>query len=91
MPGQVPIHVARERNRVLRELAARKNLEFRQGFMTKTLQVITLQSRDAEFTDALSDNYLKTQVRGTHPGNTVLAARITGVTHDSLLAMAADS
>jgi threonylcarbamoyladenosine tRNA methylthiotransferase MtaB len=91
MPGQVPIHVARERNRVLRELAARKNLEFRQSFVTKTLQVITLQSRDAEFTDALSDNYLKTQVRGAHPGNTVLAARITGVTHDALLAMAADS
>jgi threonylcarbamoyladenosine tRNA methylthiotransferase MtaB len=90
MPGQVPIHVARERNRVLRELAARKNLEFRQSFMSKTLEVITLQNRDAEFTEALSDNYLKTQLRGTHAGNAVMLARIIGVTHDGLVAMAAN-
>jgi threonylcarbamoyladenosine tRNA methylthiotransferase MtaB len=88
MSGQVPVQVARERNRVLRDLAARKNLEFRQSFMSKTLKVITLQSRDAGFTEALSDNYLKTQVRGTHPANALIAARIIGVTRDGLLAMA---
>jgi tRNA A37 methylthiotransferase MiaB len=90
MPGQVPLHVARERNRVLRELAARKNLEFRQSFVSKTLEVITLQTRDPEFTEALSDNYLKTQIRGIHPGNAVIVARISGVTPDGLLATAAN-
>jgi threonylcarbamoyladenosine tRNA methylthiotransferase MtaB len=88
MPGQVPLHVARERNRVLRELAARKNLEFRQSFVGKTLEVITLQHRDAGFTEALSDNYLKTHVHGTHPANVVIAARIAGVGHDGLVAAA---
>ena len=33
MPDQVPVHVARERNRVLRELAAEKNRAFRQSFV----------------------------------------------------------
>ena len=45
MPDQVPVHVARERNRVLRELAAEKNLEFRRNFVGKTLEVITLADR----------------------------------------------
>jgi threonylcarbamoyladenosine tRNA methylthiotransferase MtaB len=88
MPGQVPVHVARERNRVLRELAARKNLAFRQSFVGKTLEVITLQDCEAGFTEALSDNYLKTQVHGTHPANDVIAAQITGVRHDGLVATA---
>src|SRR6185503_19003889 len=44
MPDQVPVHVARERNRVLRDLASEKNLEFRQSFIGKTLEVITLQA-----------------------------------------------
>jgi threonylcarbamoyladenosine tRNA methylthiotransferase MtaB len=88
MPGQVPVHVARERNRVLRELAARKNLEFRQNFVGKTLEVITLQDCEAGFTEALSDNYLKTRVHGSHPANAVIAAQITGVRHDGLVATA---
>src|SRR6185503_13638218 len=44
MPDQVPVQVARERNRVLRELAAEKNLEFRRKFLGRTLEVITLQA-----------------------------------------------
>ncbi len=59
MPNQVPVHVARERNRALRELAAQKNLEFRSRFVGKTLEVITLQTGDGKSTEALSDNYLK--------------------------------
>jgi threonylcarbamoyladenosine tRNA methylthiotransferase MtaB len=88
MPGQVPLQVARERNHVLRQLAAQKNLEFRQSFVGKTLEVITLQDREAGFTEALSDNYLKTQVHGTHPANAVIAARITGIHHNGLVATA---
>ena len=33
MPEQVPVHIARERNRVLRELAAQKKREFMQSFV----------------------------------------------------------
>src|ERR1700693_1330183 len=42
MPNQVPVHVARERNRVLRDLAAEKKLRFMRGFVGKPLEAITL-------------------------------------------------
>ncbi len=41
-PNQVPIHVARERNRTLRELAAEKKLAFMRSFIGKPLEAITL-------------------------------------------------
>jgi threonylcarbamoyladenosine tRNA methylthiotransferase MtaB len=86
MPNQVPVHVARERNRVLRDLAAQKNLEFRRRFIGRTLDVITLQRGDAESTEALSDNYLKVQIRARRQGNEWLSVPIADVTSDGLVA-----
>jgi threonylcarbamoyladenosine tRNA methylthiotransferase MtaB len=86
MPNQVPVHVARERNRVLRELAAHRNLVFRQRFLGRTLEVITLQKSQGEFTEALSDNYLKVLVAGRHAGNLSLGAVITDISDDGLIA-----
>ena len=88
MPDQVPVHVARERNRVLRELAAQKNLEFRERFLGKILNVITLQTNDENSTEALSDNYLKVRLAGQIPANQWLTARITDLALDSLIAAA---
>jgi threonylcarbamoyladenosine tRNA methylthiotransferase MtaB len=88
MPVQVPVHAARERNRVLRELAAEKNLAFRRRFLDKTLEVITLQTGDDDWTEALSDNYLKVRLAGRHAANKILAAEITGVSDEELVAMA---
>jgi threonylcarbamoyladenosine tRNA methylthiotransferase MtaB len=85
MPNQVPVHVARERNRRLRELAAEKKLAFMPGFVGKTLEAITLNVGDedsegnGEFTEALTDNYLKLRLRGRHEPNQWLSARIEGV------------
>jgi threonylcarbamoyladenosine tRNA methylthiotransferase MtaB len=87
MTNQVPVHVARERNRVLRELAAEKNLEFRTGFVSKNLEVITLQQSDAESTEALSDNYLKVRVAGQHQPNQVMKVEVTGVEDEDLVAV----
>jgi len=84
MPDQVPVHVARERNRVLRELAAGKNLEFRKKFVGKTLDVITLQTRDQESTEALSDNYLTVSLAGQHAANTWMRAMIMSVESEGL-------
>jgi len=42
MPKQVPVSIARERNRVLRELGEQKKLAFMQGFIGQTLEAITL-------------------------------------------------
>ena len=42
MTNQVPVHLARERNRILRELAAEKKLAFMRGFVGKEVDAITL-------------------------------------------------
>lgn len=73
MPNQVPVHVARERNRILRELAAEKKLAFMWSFVGKTVEAITLNvigtDADGEFTEALTANYLKLRLRGRHEPN----------------------
>jgi tRNA A37 methylthiotransferase MiaB len=42
MPNQVPVHIARDRNRILRELAAEKTLAFMRTFIGKEIEAITL-------------------------------------------------
>src|SRR5438445_433205 len=44
MPNQVPVHVARERNRILRDLASGKHLDFMRSFIGKTIDAITLNT-----------------------------------------------
>jgi threonylcarbamoyladenosine tRNA methylthiotransferase MtaB len=86
MPGQVPVHVARERNRVLRELAAEKNRAFRQSFVGRSLEMITLQAGGDGWTEALSDNFLKVRLAGQYPANEILQIEITGFGNDDLKA-----
>jgi threonylcarbamoyladenosine tRNA methylthiotransferase MtaB len=79
MPDQVPVHIARERNRILRELAAEKKRAFMRSFIGLELQAITLEGNVAKSsgisahedacTNALTDNYLKLRLHGTHPPN----------------------
>ena len=90
MPDQVPVHVARERNRVLRELAADKNRAFREGFVGKSLEVITLQSGGDGWTEALSDNFLKVRLADRHPANEWMKAEIEGMGDEDLLAVATE-
>jgi threonylcarbamoyladenosine tRNA methylthiotransferase MtaB len=85
-PDQVPVHTARERNRVLRDLAAEKNREFRESFVGKMLEVITLQAGGDGWTEALSDNYLKVKLRGGHAANQILHAQMTAASGDALIA-----
>ncbi len=42
MRNQVPVHIARQRNRILRDLAAEKKLAFMQSFIGKPLEAFTL-------------------------------------------------
>jgi threonylcarbamoyladenosine tRNA methylthiotransferase MtaB len=86
MPNQIPVQVARERNRVLREVGAKKNLEFRRSFVGKRLEVITLQNGDGKFTEALSDNYLKVHMEGQQATNVRMEAMIRGVATEGLFA-----
>ncbi|MBL8293271.1 MAG: tRNA (N(6)-L-threonylcarbamoyladenosine(37)-C(2))-methylthiotransferase MtaB [Bryobacterales bacterium] len=69
---QIPIPVRKERNRVLRELAARKNEEFRRGFVGRRLSVVTL---DRPLT-ALSDNYLPVDLVTSRGANQIISVEV---------------
>jgi threonylcarbamoyladenosine tRNA methylthiotransferase MtaB len=82
MPNQVPAQVARERNRILRDLASEKKLAFMRSFVDKTLQAITLNVTQSgplrDFTEALTDNYQKLHVKGLHGANRWINVHIEG-------------
>jgi threonylcarbamoyladenosine tRNA methylthiotransferase MtaB len=44
MPNQVPMHVARERNGILRDIADKKHGAFMRSFIGKTIDAITLNT-----------------------------------------------
>jgi threonylcarbamoyladenosine tRNA methylthiotransferase MtaB len=85
MPEQVPVHIARERNRVLRDLAGEKKRAFMESFVGRELHALTLTHFDGEGTEALSDNYLKVLVIGRHRANQTLAVRISGICGDAMV------
>jgi len=88
MSDQVPVHIARERNRTLRELASAKKLVFMRGLVAQTLQAITLNvfgtGSGGEFTEALTDNYLKLRLLGHHAPNQWVNARVEDVVDGAL-------
>lgn len=84
MPEHVAGDVARERNRILRELASDKNLRFREGMVGRKLEAITLEKRGNECTEALTNNYLKLRIAGAHGPNQWMDVQITGVSGDGL-------
>ncbi len=88
MPDQVPVHVARERNRVLRDLAAEKNRAFRESFVGRSLDVITLQAGGDGWTEALSDNFLKVRLAGRHEANKWIKVEVEGTGDENLVAVA---
>jgi threonylcarbamoyladenosine tRNA methylthiotransferase MtaB len=75
---QVPIAVRKERNRILRDLAARKNLEFRRRMVGRTLSAVTLTE------GALSDNFLKVELSTSRLANQLVELRIGAVTASGL-------
>ena len=91
--NQVPVHVARERNKVLRDLAAEKKFAFMQSFVGQPLQAITLTATistpDGNFTETLTDNYQKLYLKGQHEPNQWLSALVTRVKDEVLLGIPA--
>jgi threonylcarbamoyladenosine tRNA methylthiotransferase MtaB len=75
---QVPMAVRKERNRILRDLAARKNLEFRRTMVGRTLSAVTLTE------GALSDNFLKVELSSPRPANQLIEIPIGSVTASGL-------
>jgi threonylcarbamoyladenosine tRNA methylthiotransferase MtaB len=77
-PHQIPMPVRKERNRILRELAARKNFEFRRRFLGRTLSVVTLAE------GALSDNFIKVELAAPREPNQIADVKISGLTATGL-------
>jgi threonylcarbamoyladenosine tRNA methylthiotransferase MtaB len=87
MRGQVPVQIARERNRILRDLAAEKKLAFMRAFVGRTVEAITLNVFDGESTEALTDNYLKLWLKGQHETNQWVTARVEQIKEGALIAV----
>jgi threonylcarbamoyladenosine tRNA methylthiotransferase MtaB len=75
MPGQVPAPERKRRNRVLRELAAAKNLAFRRSMVGKRLSAVTIEDGGA----ALSSNYLKIELLTPREANQLLQVEVIGL------------
>jgi threonylcarbamoyladenosine tRNA methylthiotransferase MtaB len=90
MPKQIPVHFARERNKILRELAASKKQAFQQSFVGTQLSAITLSAvherADGEFTETLTDNYQKLYLWGRHEANRWITANVNRVEDGALFA-----
>jgi len=91
MGGQVPIHVARKRNRILRDLASEKQLAFMHTFRAKAVEAITLNVRGSnpeEYTEGLTDNYLPIRLKGNHPPNRWITAKVETILERALIGTA---
>ena len=95
MPNQVPIPLARERSKILRDLAASKKQTFMHSFVGKPLEAITLSAVQVrpggEFTEALTDNYQKIYVQGRQEANCWITASIEKVEDGAMVATLVDS
>ena len=96
MPKQVPVRIARERNRILRQLGEQKKMSFMQSFVGQTVEAITL-ARETENsarqsdTEALTSNYLKLRLRGYHEPNRWVHARVERIEGGALIAQLASA
>ena len=77
---RVPLPVRKERNRILRELGAAKNLEFRKQMIGKTLSSVTLDNGPF----ALADNYLKVELAAPRESNRIVDVAIGSLGEGSL-------
>jgi threonylcarbamoyladenosine tRNA methylthiotransferase MtaB len=83
---QVPTATARKRNGILREISARKKTSFMQSLVGDTVEAITLRNGNDGFTEGLTDNYLKMNIRGRIEPNCWLTVRVDGIDGEMLQA-----
>jgi threonylcarbamoyladenosine tRNA methylthiotransferase MtaB len=86
--GQVPVVVARERNRVLRDIASKKKAAFVRSLVGTVVEAITLQSGGADFSEALTENYLKLKISGKHEANRWVDVQVEGWDGEMLIGRA---
>jgi threonylcarbamoyladenosine tRNA methylthiotransferase MtaB len=82
LPVVVPMPVRKERNRVLRELAARKNAAFRESLVGRELTAVTLDPPGT----ALTDNFVRTTLDMPYTPNRLVRLRAISLTPEGLSA-----
>jgi threonylcarbamoyladenosine tRNA methylthiotransferase MtaB len=85
LADQVPVHTARQRHHVLRDLISQKKQSFARSIVGQTVPAITLQSPTAESSNALTDNYLELHLAGRHEPNNWIQAFIEATSGATLL------
>ncbi len=85
MPNRVRGDVTRERNRILRELAAKKKRAFQEQFIGRELQAITLTNFKNGRTEALTDNYQKMWIEGQQESNRLILVGIDAIKGDAFI------
>jgi threonylcarbamoyladenosine tRNA methylthiotransferase MtaB len=95
MPNQIPVHVARARSKILRDLSAEKKHAFMQSFIGKKLEAITLNvlhsDANGERTEALTDNFQRLYLVGRHDPNRWITVRVVGIKDGAFVADRADT
>jgi len=76
---QIPVSVRKHRTHVLRDLAAKKNLEFRRSFIGQKISVVTLEGGRA-----LSDQFVKVTMAAPCPSNQIVEIVAGGLTADGI-------
>jgi threonylcarbamoyladenosine tRNA methylthiotransferase MtaB len=76
MPGAVPVPVRRERNKILRDLAARKNEAFRERMLGREVTAVTIEPLGL----ALTDNFVKAQLDLPYAANRLVRLRPRALT-----------
>src|SRR5262249_10845304 len=79
-PESIPLPVRKERNRILRELAAAKNRAFRERMGGHARPGVTLH----EPLTALTDNYLKVELAHYREPNRIVDLKIGGLSQNGL-------
>ncbi|HYA18865.1 MAG TPA: tRNA (N(6)-L-threonylcarbamoyladenosine(37)-C(2))-methylthiotransferase MtaB [Bryobacteraceae bacterium] len=82
MPGVVPMPVRKERNRILRDLAAAKNAAFRQSMQGREFSAVTLDPPGV----ALTDNFVKASLDMPYAANHLVRLRIKALTSQGVTA-----
>jgi threonylcarbamoyladenosine tRNA methylthiotransferase MtaB len=82
MQGSVPIAVRKDRNRVLRELAAAKNAQFRERLLGQEVGAVTMEPAGL----ALTENFIHAQLDLPYAANRLVRLRPRALTAQGVTA-----
>ncbi len=82
MPGSVPVPVRKDRNRILRELAATRNAAFRESLLGTEVSAVTMEPLGI----ALTENFIQAQLDMPYTPNRLVTLRPRALTQHGVSA-----